>query len=94
MSEAYQDLLRGFTITARGAAVELPSDVRSINKWVEILPRAFLISGRIEQNTPRLEVLYGFEPYRVLPPRAMESVLIESTELAVNIDYTLLIEQN
>jgi len=60
----------------------------------EGLPRAFLISGRIEQNTPRLEVLYGFEPYRVLPPRAMESVLTETTALAANVDYTLLIEQN
>jgi hypothetical protein len=60
----------------------------------EGLPRAFLISGRLEQHTPRLEVLYGYEPYRVLSPRAMESVLTETTALAVNIDYTLLIEQN
>jgi hypothetical protein len=60
----------------------------------EGLPRAFLISGRIEQNTPRLEVLYGFEPYRVLPSRTMESVLTETTALAANVDYTLLIEQN
>ncbi len=58
------------------------------------LPRAFLVSGRIDQNTPRLEVLYGFEPYRVLPPRPMETVLTEPTAFAVNMDYTLLIEQN
>ncbi|WP_297801916.1 hypothetical protein [Arenimonas sp. GDDSR-1] len=60
----------------------------------EGLPRAFLISGRIEQNSPRLEVLYGFEPYRIEAPRGMETVLTETTALAVNIDYTLLIEQN
>lgn len=60
----------------------------------EGLPRAFLISGRLEQHTPRLEVLYGHEPYRVLPPRAMESVLTEATALTTNVDYTLLIEQN
>lgn len=60
----------------------------------EGLPRAFLISDRLEQHTPRLEVLYGHEPYRLLAPRSMESVLTESTALAANIDYTLLIEQN
>lgn len=57
------------------------------------LPRRFLMSGKSESATPRIDALFGYEPYRMAAPRLMEPVNTLARSMVSNVDYTLLEER-
>ena len=59
----------------------------------ENLPRRFLMSGKAENAEPRIDVLYGYEPYRMSTPRILEPVNTRARTMVSNVDYTLLEER-
>lgn len=59
----------------------------------ESLPRRFLMSGKAESALPRIDVLYGYEPYRMVAPRILEPVNARARAMVSNVDYTLLEER-
>ena len=56
-------------------------------------PRRFLVSGKSESAAPRIDALFGHEPYRMGAPRQIEPVNTRARAMVSNIDYTLLEEQ-
>lgn len=56
-------------------------------------PRRFLVSGKSESAAPRIDALYGYEPYRMDAPRLIEPVNTRARTMVSNVDYTLLEEQ-
>jgi hypothetical protein len=59
----------------------------------ENMPRRFLMSGKAESAEPRIDVLFGYEPYRMSAPRTLEPVNARARAMVSNVDYTLLEER-
>lgn len=59
----------------------------------ENLPRRFLISGKADNAEPRIDVLFGYEPYRMSAPRTLEPVNARARAMVSNVDYSLLEER-
>lgn len=57
------------------------------------LPRRFLMSGKPESAEPRIDALFGYEPYRMAAPRLLEPVNTRARAMVSNVDYTLLEER-
>jgi hypothetical protein len=59
----------------------------------ENMPRRFLMAGKAESAAPRIDVMFGYEPYRMSAPRILEPVNARARAMVSNVDYTLLEER-
>ncbi len=59
----------------------------------ENMPRRFLVSGKSESAAPRIDALFGYEPYRMDAPRLVEPVNARARAMVSNVDYSLLEER-